>query len=392
MSESLLQSYKQTAQASIEDAISLPFAVYHDPDVYSAELDAVFRNEWVFVCAEQQLPEAGDYFAFTLAGEAVVIIRGQDNQVRALSNNCRHRGTPLLDEGFGRINRNIICPYHAWTYDDKGVLKAVTFPGEVQVNKDAHCLPQFHLEQWLGLLFVNLSGKPYSFAQRIQGIDKYTSIFEPERFTEGYHGDKEQWQANWKLAVENGIESYHLFKVHKDTLETITPSKSAFYVAGSSEWSVTAGRMADNRSKLSKWLSGDHPEAHDHYLLIFLPPSFVGIITYESFDWIHILPDGTEQCSVQAGGIFERGLSKKDDAQMQFANAFLEEDKIICERVQKGMHSQQGYGGKLVSMEKILVDFRQFLASWLFDTQPDVFMESDKTEIFQVNLVTAKQR
>ncbi len=77
---------------------------------------------------------------------------------------------------------------------------------------------------------------------------------------------------------------------------------------------------------------------------------------------------------------------------MQFANAFLEEDKIICERVQKGMHSQQGYGGKLVSMEKILVDFRQFLASRLFDTQPDVFMESDKTEIFQVNLVTAKQR
>jgi len=379
---SLLQSYQQFSEAPLPEAQSLPFAVYHDKTVYETEAQQVFREDWVFACAEQQLPNAGDYFAFDLVGEAVVIIRGADGQCRALSNICRHRGTPLLDEGFGNVERHIICPYHAWSYKDTGELKAVPYPGEIKVDKQAHCLPRFHLQTWMGLLFINLSANPYPLVERMEGIDSYLSVFKPERFTQGYTGGTEHWQANWKLVMENAMESYHLFKVHKETLETVTPSKQAYYIAGSSEWSLTGGKMVDTRSRLEKWLMGDGPEAYNHYVLVSLPPSFVGIMTYESFDWIQILPDGPEGSIIRSAGIAESSGQYDDRLMQEFVEAFFAEDKWICERVQKGMHSRLGSGGKLVGMEKILVDFRQFLASRLFGSDVDAFSETTEAERF----------
>ncbi|MFT4929264.1 MAG: nitrite reductase/ring-hydroxylating ferredoxin subunit [Phenylobacterium sp.] len=123
----LLNDYQQQAMASLQQASALPFAVYHDPAVYQLEADKIFRHDWVFVCAEQAMAKPGDYYAFSLAGEAIVLIRAQDGQLRALSNNCRHRGTPLLDEGFGQVDKHISCPYHAWAYDHTGAMEIIIY-------------------------------------------------------------------------------------------------------------------------------------------------------------------------------------------------------------------------------------------------------------------------
>lgn len=379
---SLLSTYQETAQASIEAAVSLPFAVYHDSQVFDLEVSKVFHQEWVFACAEKQLANPGDYFVLDLAGESVAIIHGKDGRIRALSNLCRHRGTPLLDEGFGNLERNIVCPYHAWTYDDNGQFKGAPFTGDIVVDKQKHCLPEFSCQSWKGLLFVHLGEPQQTLAERLEYLDDYLAVFEPERFDKPYVGSEESWQANWKLAVENAIESYHLFKVHKETLETVTPSKEAFYVCGSSEWSITGGKMKDQRGTLLKWFTGDYPEVYNHYLLVFLPPSFIGILTYEGFDWIQILPQTPTTCAIRSGGMSAYQLTPKETAESQFADAFMAEDKVICERVQRGMQSRLAKGGKLVSMEKILVDFRQFLANRIFNTVPDDFIESPKVDLF----------
>ncbi len=376
------QQYSQRLAQPIEEAQSLPFAAYTDPDVLGAEVEAVFHNDWVFVCAEQQLPSPGDYFALDLAGEPLAIVRGRDGNIQALSNSCRHRGTPLLDAGFGQLTRHIVCPYHAWTYTDTGKLKGAPFTGSVDIDKTGHCLESFPLESWHGLLFVNLSKQPRALSERLDDINDYLGHFELDRFKIGYGGKTEHWQANWKLAVENGIESYHLFKVHSETLETITPTRDAFYVAGSSEWTVTAGRMKEQRSTLSRWLTGETPEALQHYLLIFLPPNFVGILTYESFDWISLLPDSAGGCCVHSGGISTAAPAAGETPESQFASAFLAEDKFICERVQQGMSARRGRGGKLVELERILVDFRQFLLSRQFDTPPLPLYTSSEGQMF----------
>ena len=377
----LMQSYQRKAQAPLADAEALPFAVYHDPAVYRAEIDSIFHRDWVFVCAEQQLKASGDYLALTIAGESVVILRGKDGQVRALSNNCRHRGTPLLEEGFGRLDGKIVCPYHAWTYKEDGGFVGAPMPGEAKIDKGDHCLRQFSLERWLGLLFINFSDNPKPLADRLAGIDPYLQIFEPVRFTEGHRGEWESWQCNWKLAVENGIESYHLFKVHQNTLETLAPTKKAYYVAGHAEWLVTGGEYADQPAKWQQWLMGKYPEAFNHYLLICLPPSFVAILSYDSLSWLQILPDGPEGCRITSGAIAETAQGTTPiNGPME--EAFIAEDKEICERVQRGMHSRHGTGGRLVTMEKPVVDFHQYLASRLFDSPIEPCEVHEKAKIF----------
>lgn len=378
----LLSRYRQKAQASMFEAEALPFAVYHDKGVSELEADKVFRCDWNFVCAEQALAEAGSYYAFELAGEAIVIIRGQDDNLRAMSNNCRHRGTLLLDEGFGVAGKSISCPYHAWTYDDKGSFKGAPMPGKVTIDKQAHCLVQFRLETWHGLLFVNLDEQADALSERFKGIEKYISIYQLERFNSYSPGEQEHWQANWKVVMENALESYHIFKVHKETLETLSPTKLAYYVAGSASWTITGGKLVDDAGKISKWLRGKYPPAYDHYQVIVLPPSLVMILDYGSLSWLHVLPEGDETCVIRSGSIFPKSVFKEDQQSQAFTQAFFQEDKWICERVQKGMHSKIGKGGKLVEMERSVVDFHQYLAARLFAADTDDFYEDENAGLF----------
>ena len=382
MSE-LIKLYEEVAKQPLGDARSLPFAVYKDAQVAELEAEHIFHQQWVFVCASGMLKESGSYFAFTLAGESIAIVHGSDGHIRAMSNNCSHRGTPLLEVGFGHIQRNIVCPYHAWTYADNGELKGVPFDAEKCVNKQRHELPKYALQEWMGLLFINLSDDPENLLDSLNQINPYLQHYKMERFTEAYGGVTEHWNSNWKLAVENGIESYHLFMVHRETLEVNTPSKKAYYVAGNANWSLTGGEIVEERSTLSKLLTGDTPEPLNHYLLIYLPPGFIGILTYESFDWIAVTPDGPEHCFVHGGGMSEYNPGKGDKASEEFAAAFLQEDKDICELVQSGMGSRHHKGGTLLEMERIVIDFHQYLAKHLFNSPVSGFHETEAAEMFK---------
>ena len=282
------------------------------------------------------------------------------------------------------LAKKIVCPYHAWTYDDKGTLKEVPFPGNVRGDKEKHCLSKFQLAAWSGLLFINLDNEAPPLSQRFEGIENYTAIFEPQRFDSYSSGPLEHWQANWKLAMENAVEGYHVFNVHKDTLETVGPTRAAYYVAGSAEWTITGGKSVDNSSKLMKWFRDDYPEAYNHFFTIILPPSFVGILSYDSLSWIQMLPNGTDKSVIRTGAIFPKSMFKEDKQSKAFTEAFFAEDKWICERVQRGIHSKIGRGGKLVELEKSVVDFHQYLASRLFGASVDGFSEGENAEIFKV--------
>lgn len=379
----LFDRYKETASLPLDEACSLPFAVYKDSQVAELEAESIFHQQWVFVCATGMLAEVGSYFAFTLAGESVAVVHGKDGHIRAMSNNCSHRGTPLLSTGFGHIEKNIVCPYHAWTYADNGELKGVPFDAAKCVDKQRHELPKYALQEWMGLLFINLSDNPSDLLSSLNKINPYLQHYKMECFTQVYGGASEHWNSNWKLAVENGIESYHLFMVHRETLEVNTPSKKAYYIAGDANWSLTGGEIVEQRSVLSRFFSGDTPEPLNHYVLIYLPPGFIGILTYESFDWIAVTPDGPEHCFVHGGGMAEYAPDKSDKASSEFAAAFLQEDKDICELVQSGMGSRHHKGGTLLEVERIVVDFHQYLAKHLFGAQVSPFHESDAAGMFK---------
>ncbi len=364
---SALDWLREEAIKPLEEANSLPFAAYTDETVYAEEVTKIFHDEWVFACQEAELGNPGDSFAMTLAGEPICVIRGRDRQLRVFSNICRHRGTPLLDEGFGTVAKYITCPYHAWSYDLTGALKAIPYNKLIAVDRDRHSLPQFHCDTWNGLIFVHLGDAPKPLGERFYGITEYISEFEVERFDTASSGEPQIWDANWKLVMENAMESYHLFKVHESTLERISPTRDAYYLVGNSEWSLTGGTLTTG------WKSIDR-----HYILLSMAPSFVGLLTNGNLAWLCAHPISPNQTAIRSGAVGTKAGMRSDQAAEQFTEAFFEEDRLICERVQRGMGASKGRGGKLVDLERVVTDFHQFLATRLFDLPPTEFYRQPK--------------
>jgi len=362
----------------IEEAVALPYESYTSDEFFDAEVEKIYRDDWMFACNIAELPNPGDYYAFDIVGEPVVIIHGKDGKLRALSNSCSHRGTQLNDDGFGNGSR-MTCPYHAWTFTDQGQLAGVPHPGNVELDKKAHCLPEFKLEIWNGLVFVNLSGNAEPLAERYAGMQKYFDRFGAGNFKDGMANPVyEEWDSNWKLVMENAMESYHLFKVHMPTLETITPTQGAYYLEGCADWTLTAGEKFEQPNTPAQ------PEEvlDQHYMLVSLPPNFVGIMTTGGLGYLAVYPDAAGRTRVRAGGIFEK-FEIPNEHMAEFVAAFFLEDKIICERGQKSMKTRSHKGGKLVELERIMVDFRRFIASRVFgQPRTEVFKDQHADEFY----------
>ena len=361
---SALDKLREEAIESLEEAHSLSFTAYTDEAVYTEEVKKIFHDEWVFVCQEPELGKPGDFFAMTLAGEPLCVIRGLDGQLRALSNVCRHRGTPLLDEGFGKVAKYVTCPYHAWSYDLTGALQAIPYNELIAVDRANHRLAQFHCDVWNGLVFVHLGDSPTPLGERFAHMADYFTEFEVEKFDAASSGEPQVWSANWKLVMENAMESYHLFRVHKPTLEKISPTRGAYYLAGNSEWSLTGGSLTYGWKRIDRY-----------YVLLSMAPSFVGILTNGSLGWLSAHPVSPTQTMVRSGAIGTKAGTRRDSSSEQFTEAFFKEDRLICERVQKGMSAVKGRGGKLVDMDRVVTDFHHFLATRLFDLPPTDFHE-----------------
>lgn len=361
----LMDEFKLAAGQPAESGKALPFRCYSDPAFYEEEVRHIFHRDWVFVCSSSAVKTAGDRFALTIAGTQIVVIRGKDGRLRALSNNCTHRGTPLADPGFSHAP-SLVCPYHAWCFNLDGSLKAVPHPGEVEINKSAHHLPEFALEEWCGLVFVNIEGTAESLAKRYAPILPYMNLYQCENPQFGMEAETAIWASNWKLVMENAMESYHLFKVHRSTLETVAPTKDAFYVEGHEEWSLTAGGYGGVMNSTRRLLGTQKKGPDHHYLLICLPPSFVGIMgAGGSLEYLSMLPDGPGRAYVRGGAVSMKKI-KSDKATEEFGAAFLEEDKWICERAYTGMHTKHATGGQLVTLERIVQNFHRYLGNRLY--------------------------
>lgn len=185
-----------------------PIASYSSDERFNAEINLLRRSPTPF-CPTAMLPEIGSYVARKAAGTPLVVVRGEDGEIRAFINACRHRGTSVA-QGMG-CKRSFVCPYHAWTYALDGRLKNIAgsdgFPG---VDIDTHGLVQVGAREKGGLVYVNQSG-PVS-ADALNDIPDFFSPSQ-EYFEEEVLSD----EANWKLLAETAMEGYHIRGLHKKT-------------------------------------------------------------------------------------------------------------------------------------------------------------------------------
>lgn len=217
---------------------ALPNAAFRESAYHEAELHRIWRNDWVFITTEDAIPNPGDQLPVAVGGQPVLLLRNQDGELAALSNLCAHRGTLLVDEPAN--GKRIQCPYHAWTYTDGGRLLSVPYAPNDAVDKAEHCLPAYRAESWHGLIFVSLNLDVEPLRDRLAAVDSLAV----GRGIDGFnHWSSQQqtevWDCNWKLAILNAMESYHLFQVHPTTLEPYTPTKEAYYITGSARATAT---------------------------------------------------------------------------------------------------------------------------------------------------------
>ena len=151
----MILSETLTDQASEQTSVPffLPATYYTDPAIYQLEMERIFHRSWNFAGYTAELRKPGDYLTCRVGEESIIVVRGQDQKLRAFYNVCRHRGHWLL-EGAGNIGA-ITCPYHAWSYETNGELRFARASEQVPgFDKKHFCLKQVRVEVFCGFVFV----------------------------------------------------------------------------------------------------------------------------------------------------------------------------------------------------------------------------------------------
>jgi len=204
----------------VESANGLPNRQYVSLDAYKEEKAPLWFSNWAGICMEAEVAEPGDAMPVDFLGVPLFALRGKDGLVRVFQNICRHRGMTLVTEP-KQIEGAIRCPYHSWCYSHEGRLVAtphVGGPGQNahdDIRKDELGLIEVRSHTWMGVIFINLDGQAPEFTEVNAGLMERWAEFEQPL----YHGGADSMfqltcNTNWKLAVENYAESYHLPWVH----------------------------------------------------------------------------------------------------------------------------------------------------------------------------------
>jgi Rieske 2Fe-2S family protein len=222
-----MTAFRKTAETFQEGDQTLAQCYFTSPEVFVRERERIFWTQWVCLGHQSQIPNPRDFFLQEIAGESLITVRGQDEQVRAFYNVCRHRGTRLCEEKSGSLHQTIQCPYHAWTYALDGRLLGAPHMDDVAgFDKTAYSLYSVNLATWEGFIFVNLSERAAIPHEKMFAplAGKFTHWNLPKlRSARRIEYDV---SANWKLIFQNYSECYHCPLVHP-ALSKLTPYDSA---------------------------------------------------------------------------------------------------------------------------------------------------------------------
>lgn len=204
----------------VDRARGLPNANYLSETVFIEEKQAVLFDSWAGIGFDSDVPNPGDVKPVTLLGMPLLLVRTREGKLKVYQNTCRHRGMILVQEP-ANVRKVVRCPYHSWCYDLDGKLQITPHVGGPGCNThdaiDPDNLGLFTIPSavWLGVVFVNVSANAPSFDQYSADLRERWREFD----TLELHGDPESTfsltvKTNWKLAVENYCESYHLPWIH----------------------------------------------------------------------------------------------------------------------------------------------------------------------------------
>lgn len=392
-SSPLLDDIVATASLPLAQSRTLPREAYIDESYFSHESQTVLASGWMCVAHVSQLKEAGSYRAVDLLGEPLVVVRDHDGTIRVLSRVCPHRGTDILhacfDKPLSGVARRLACPYHAWTFTLDGKLN--TSPEMQQAEgfeKTDWKLAQMNSAIWEGFVFVNLDGN----APPLDGqYEDFRRIVAPWNTAEMEAVIELEWECdfNWKVMVENWMESYHHMGIHHDTLQRTMPARTTWTEPEEPHFirchlpfkpdavaQVAAEREGGARLPGFVPIEGLTLEQECEWGLYLGMPCFMFLTMRDRVLWYYLEPLSAGRCRLKTLTL----VSKASLAHPDFAQAIETETKMLSDfhsqdmqvstAVQRGLNSSHAVRGRLSHLEEPVWLIQRYVAARLQGRYP----------------------
>ncbi|MCE7996080.1 MAG: aromatic ring-hydroxylating dioxygenase subunit alpha [Roseivirga sp.] len=394
---------------------------YTSLEWFKKEQALIFGNTWQFAGLEEDLKAPGDFLNVQCGLQNIMVIRGEDHQLKAFHNLCRHRGAQLL-RPVGKSKKVLVCPYHDWVYNLDGQLikvpgKDEEFPG---LDLSRICLHKASVGIWRGIIWVHSKPDAPALTTWFEGLSSHLGPHNPERLIEypGTNYDRVV-NANWKILVENYIDVYHLSHLHSHTLKMYDHTKAVFGFKNN-HFYFHEPLAEIYQAHLDRLIPYKRiAEMTDPHLGAYVPWLFPTLGLSESecmWNIFHLEPLTPETTRVRIRTKMEPMSQAEYDKQAQksekswskimgkgtkfnskseedpFASwDFMEEDIYACEQQQRAMNTPLPIHVHYAAhREKPIVSFQQLIRHWLTQANhseetPCLIFSSDTTERFLGN-------
>ena len=345
----------------IENAQGLPNSCYTDPVMFQIEKKHIFASDWAAIGFGFDVPVPGCVCPVNFLGIPLVVVRGRSGKIKVFENVCRHRGMILVEKA-KKLSGPITCPYHAWAYDFDGTLRATPHVGgpDIHEHRSVDCtalsLNEIPSAIWRDVIYVNLSHKAPPFEEKAAALQNRWAEFEQELY---FGGDDSYFEldvaCNWKLAVENYCEAYHLPFVHPK-LNSYSRLEDHYNILDDASYAgqgsnVYAAQISDEGQQLSKFrgLSEKWNRAAEY--CAFFPNVLYGVHKDHTFA-IVLLPKGQKTTIERIAFYYaDAQMLSADHTLMRAKNAAMwkdvfMEDIEVLEGMQAGRMAPSFDGGK----------------------------------------------
>jgi choline monooxygenase len=340
---SLLELYNPNNP--LDHASTIPSPWYFDEGIAELENSAVFGKTWQAVGRAEQVQNPGQFLTADIAGDPIVVVRGEDSQLRTFYNVCRHHAAAVVTEAQG-CAKQFRCPYHGWTYGIDGALKGmVEFDGVCDFERSANGLVPVHVDTWENFVFVNLDPDAGSLADFLGSIPP---IVAPLQLTKKLHYfDRRTYtlQCNWKVYVDNYLDGgYHVPHAHKGLSSVIEYTK--YTIENFERACLQSSPLSSDASSEAGVASTRQGRAF--YLWIY--PNFM-LNAYEGvMDTNVVVPLGVDKCAVIFDYYFSdisAAAETRNRESIAVSEKVQDEDMGICDAVQRGLGSRAYLAGRL---------------------------------------------
>ena len=226
----------------IEEAHGLPNECYTSPEYQMIEREKIFKDKWTVIGVASSVPNQGDAKPYNLLGIPLVILRDRGNKIRVFHNVCSHRGFKLLSKAC-TLKNVLRCPYHSWSYDFEGKLIATPHIGGFNIHesekfdKSKSNLKEIRSKVWMDIIFININNNEIEFNEYIKPLEDRWSKFISKQDQNSLVRSKDYGyfnlnvKSNWKFAIENYCESYHLPTIHPE-LNKVSNISEHYHIQG----------------------------------------------------------------------------------------------------------------------------------------------------------------